>query len=184
MTPTEPLPNCRRKAIWSFAVGVLFLLVAWAADAWWQLPPGLVGAIAGMGSGGFFAALLLWFSPDTSDAVPKPLLRRYLREITIAMAAYVACMLVWKRVLGMADATWLRVLIALFPALLVGFGVMAGLAFSDWFDGWSSLSYGLNSLISTNSCLNSKWIGLCSLHRYALTNARARLFAVEGVHLS
>jgi hypothetical protein len=120
MSPAEPLPNCRRKALWSFAIGVLFLLFAWAAHAWFQLPSGLVGAIAGMGSGGFFGAVLFWFSPDTSDAVPKPLMRRYLREVTIAMSAYIATMLVWKRVLVMVDATWLRVLIALFPALLVG----------------------------------------------------------------
>src|SRR6186713_2792611 len=119
MSPAEPLPNCRRKALWSFAVGVLFLLFAWAAHAWLHLPSGLVGAIAGMGSGGFFAAVLFWFSPDTSDAVPKPLMRRYLREVTIAMSAYIATMLVWKRVLDMVDATWIRVLIALFPALLV-----------------------------------------------------------------
>jgi len=125
MSPAEPLPTCRRKAIWAFAVGVLFLLFAWAGHAWFHLPDGMVGGIAGMGSGGFFAAVLLWFSPDTSDAVPKKLMRRYLREIAGAMAAYVACMLVWKRVLGMADATWLRVLIALFPALLVCFVLRA-----------------------------------------------------------
>jgi hypothetical protein len=125
MTLSEPLPTCRRKAIWAFAVGVLFLLFAWAGRAWLHLPDGMVGAIAGMGSGGFFAAVLLWFSPDTSDAVPKKLMRRYIREISWAMAAYVVSTLVWKRVLDMADATWLRVLIALFPALMVCFVLRA-----------------------------------------------------------
>jgi hypothetical protein len=125
MSPAEPLPNCRRKALWSFAVGVLFLLFAWAGHAWWHLPDGMVGAIAGMGSGGFLAAVLFWFSPDTSDAMPRPLMRRYQREVAIAMTAYVASTLVWKRVLDMADATWLRVLIALFPAMLVCFVLRA-----------------------------------------------------------
>ena len=106
------MPTCRRKAIWAFSVGVLFLLFAWAAHAWFHLPAGLVGAIAGMGSGGFFAAVLLWFSPDNSDAVPKKLMRRYIRDISWAMAGYIGTMLVWKRVLDMADATWVRVLIA------------------------------------------------------------------------
>jgi hypothetical protein len=119
MTPAEPLPTCRRYAYWSLAVGVLFLLAGWAAHAWWHLAPGLVGAIAGMGAGGFFAAALFWFSPDTSDAVPKPVMRRYYREMGGAMAAYFAVMLVWKRLLDLADVTWLRVLIALVPAALV-----------------------------------------------------------------
>ena len=35
------------------------------------------------------------------------------------MAAYVGIMLVWKRLLDLVDATWLRVLVALLPALLV-----------------------------------------------------------------
>ena len=65
------------------------------------------------------AAVLLWFSPDMSDAVPKKLIRRYQREVGAAMGAYILVMLVWKRLLDMVDATWLRVVIALFPALLV-----------------------------------------------------------------
>ena len=60
-----------------------------------------------------------------SDAVPKRLLRRYQREVMIAMSGYVAVMLVWKRLLDMVDATWLRVLVALFPALLVGWVLRA-----------------------------------------------------------
>ena len=125
MTPAEPLPTCRRKALWALAAGFAFLLLAWAAHAWWQLPASLLGAIAGLGVGVLFMAVLLWFSPDMSDAVPKKLMRRYHREVGWAMAAYIGSMLVWKRVLEMADATWLRVLIALFPALVVCFVLRA-----------------------------------------------------------
>jgi hypothetical protein len=35
------------------------------------------------------------------------------------MGAYVLVMLVWKRLLDAVDATWLKVLVAVFPALLV-----------------------------------------------------------------
>jgi hypothetical protein len=57
--------------------------------------------------------------PDLSAAVPKKLARRYQREVAIAMSLYVGIMLFWKRLLDAVDATWLRVLVALAPALLV-----------------------------------------------------------------
>ena len=72
-----------------------------------------------MGIGGLFAAALLWFTPDMSDAVPKKLARRYQRDVAIAMSLYIGIMLFWKQLLDRVDATWLRVLIALAPALLV-----------------------------------------------------------------
>ena len=54
-----------------------------------------------------------------SDAVPKSALRRYQRDMGIAMTGYVAVMMVWKPLLRAADATWLRVTIALLPAVLM-----------------------------------------------------------------
>ena len=121
MTPAaEPFPTCRRRALISLAAGLACL--GFAALAWYaQLPIGdwVLGLVSGIGTGLVFAAALLWFSPDMTDAVPKRLTRRYQREVGIAMGSYVLVMLFWKRLLDSVDATWLKVGIALFPALLV-----------------------------------------------------------------
>jgi hypothetical protein len=119
MSPSEPLPTCRRKALWLLAFSLVAFLGAWLAYRTGALPDKLVGVLAGFGVGAVFAAAMLWWTPDASDAAPRPEMRRYLRDVLVAMSAYVVVMLVWKRLLGMVDATWLRVLIALFPALLV-----------------------------------------------------------------
>jgi hypothetical protein len=114
------MPTCRRKALWMLAVSALCLVLAWAAmEPRWDLGSRLVGFFVGIAVGGAFSAVLLWFSPDMSDAVPKTLIRRYYREMGWAMGAYVAVMLVWKRLLDHVGETWLRVLVALLPALLV-----------------------------------------------------------------
>lgn len=125
MTSSEPFPTCRRKALWALGLSVAALALAGLGATILGLPDYWLGILAGLGVGGLFAAVVFWFSPDMSDAVPKRLLRRYQREVMVVMAAYVAVMLVWKRVLDMVDATWLRVLVALFPALLVGWVLRA-----------------------------------------------------------
>ena len=120
MSPPEPMPTCRRKALWMLAASLGLLVLAWAAmEPRLNLGARLVGFFTGMAVGGVFAAVLMWFSPDMSDAVPKSLLRRYYRDMGWAMGAYVAVMLVWKRLLEMVNDTWLRVVVALLPALLV-----------------------------------------------------------------
>lgn len=93
--------------------------LTWGLHASLKLPDQVLGILVGMAVGGLFVAALLWFSPDMSDAMPKRLVRRYQREMGIAMAAYFGVMLFWKRLLDLVDATWLRVLVALLPALLV-----------------------------------------------------------------
>lgn len=120
MSPAEPFPTCRRKALLSGTGGLVLVLLSWAASQL-GLPihATLRGLMAGVGVGFLFAAVLFWFSPDTSDAVPKRLMARYHREMWPAMAAYVMVMLVWKRLLGMVDATAAKVAVALLPALLV-----------------------------------------------------------------
>lgn len=120
MVASEPLPTCRRKALRFGAFGLVALAVAWglhvsglAVDDW------LLGVITGFGAGGLLAAALLWWMPDNSDAVPKALSLRYRREMLPAMAGYVLAVLAWKRTLHLFEATWLRVLLALLPALMV-----------------------------------------------------------------
>ena len=114
------LPQCRRKALFCLAGGAFSMALAGVAHLQgWPLGDHLLGLLTGLGVGLWFSSALLWVTPDMSDAVPKRLIRRYQREMWPAMTAYVLAMLVWKRLLGLADATWLKVLIALFPALLV-----------------------------------------------------------------
>ena len=120
MPALESFPNCRRRALYCLAGGSILLAGAWTAHlAAWPIHDQTLGLLTGLGVGLWFAAALLWFSPDMTDAVPKRLARRYQREMWPAMTAYVLVMLAWRRVLDLADATWLKVLIALFPALLV-----------------------------------------------------------------
>ena len=120
MPALESFPNCRRRALYCLAGGSILLAGAWTAHlAAWPIHDQTLGLLTGLGVGLWFAAALLWFSPDMTDAVPKRLARRYQREMWPAMTAYVLVMLAWRRVLDMVDATLLKVLIALFPALLV-----------------------------------------------------------------
>lgn len=120
MAPAEPLPTCRRKALIAAAVSLPLLALVWAAQAQgWPVRPHLLGGLAGLGAGGLVASVILWFTPDMNDAVSKRLMARYHREMWPAMGAYVLVMFGWKRLLGLVEATWLRVLVALLPALLV-----------------------------------------------------------------
>lgn len=121
MTPAAPeaLPSCRKKALWAVAVGTACLILGYLAYNVWHFEDRLSGFLTGLGIGFWFAGVLLWFTPDMSDAMPKRLIRRYQRQIAVSMTAYVLVMLVWKRLLDAVDATWLKVAIALFPALLV-----------------------------------------------------------------
>lgn len=65
-------------------------------------------------------ALLSWWSPASLlDSALPSLARRYYREFFPPMLAYVLVMLGWKRLLGGVDSLWLRMVIALLPALLL-----------------------------------------------------------------
>jgi len=120
MSVLEALPTCRRKSLLAFGLGLVCLVLAWAAHAGnWPISERALGMLAGIGAGGVFAAALLWFMPDTSGAAPKALMRRYYREFIPAMAAYIAVMLVWRRLLDWVQVPALRVVVALLPALLV-----------------------------------------------------------------
>ena len=124
MATSDPFSTCRRRAMPALVGGVALLAVSWAASAGnWPIAANLRGALAGIGVGLLFAAALLWFSPNLTDTAPRHLSRRYKREVWPMISAYMLVMLGWKRLLGMVDATWLKVLVALFPALLV-LGVM------------------------------------------------------------
>ncbi len=119
MSPSESLPNCRRKALRALVASLASLALSWAGYSQAFLSDHVAGLFAGMGVGGLLAAGVLWWSPDMSDAAPKSVTRLYQRDFALAMGGYVAVMLVWKRLLNAVDAHWLRVAIALLPALLI-----------------------------------------------------------------
>jgi hypothetical protein len=118
------MPTCRRKALWFGGFGVATILLAWAAHAL-QAPISdwVLGLLTGFGVGGLLAAAMLWWLPDTSDAVPKQLSSRYRREMLLPMAGYVLAVFAFKPLLHRTDSVPLRVLVSLLPALFV-LGVM------------------------------------------------------------
>ena len=120
MPAIDTLPTCRRKALLLLAIGLAGLLLAWAARAGgWPVSDRNLGLLVGIAAGAVLSAVLVWFSPDTSDAVPKALMQRYRREFTPALVAYIGVMVFWKQLLGQVSSPWLRLLVALLPAVLV-----------------------------------------------------------------
>jgi len=115
------MSGCRRLALVMFGIGLSALALSIAARLLaWPLGGVGSGSLVGIGVGGVFAGVLLWFTPgDTIDSAPPALRRRYFRDFIPPMAAYVVVMLVWRRLLGLVDAGWLRLLVALLPAALI-----------------------------------------------------------------
>jgi len=102
-----------------FGVAVLALLLGTAGRRLgWGHPYG--SGLVGVGVGALLAALMMWWAPASlRDSAPAALSRQYYRDFVPPMAAYVVVMLVWKQLLDAVDARWLRVLVALLPAVLV-----------------------------------------------------------------
>ncbi|MFT4197910.1 MAG: hypothetical protein QM601_08380 [Pseudoxanthomonas sp.] len=114
------LPSMRRRALITAALGLLlFAGMGVAALRGVPLDNYLGGMAAGTGAGALLMAVVLWFSPDPGNCTPPALARRYRREVVPAMAAYVVVMLFWRRLLDSVEASWLRVLVALLPAVLM-----------------------------------------------------------------
>ncbi|GHH60427.1 hypothetical protein [[Pseudomonas] boreopolis] len=83
---------------------------------------GLIGA----GIGLLAAAAMMWRAPAwLRDAAPPALVRRYYRDFLPPMLAYVAVMPTWRPLLDAVGPTWLRVVVALLPALLVVLAIRA-----------------------------------------------------------
>lgn len=115
------MTGCRRAGLVAFGLALSALALSLGARLLaWPLEDTVRGLLAGLGVGGLFLAVLLWFTPgDAGDSATPALRRRYYREFFPPMAAYVVVMLAWRRVLGMVDAPVPRIAIALLPALLV-----------------------------------------------------------------
>lgn len=77
-------------------------------------------APSGAGIGLLAAAAMMWRAPAwLRDAAPPALARRYYRDFLPPMLAHVAVMPTWRPLLDAVGPTWLRVVVALLPALLV-----------------------------------------------------------------
>lgn len=121
------MSSCKRIAVLVFAACIVLLVVS-AGTTWldWPFPARVAGFCAGLAVGGLLLSAMLWFSPGGFHDVATPALtRRYYREFAWPMLGYVAVMLVWKRLLGGVDAVWLRVLVALLPAVLIALAIRA-----------------------------------------------------------
>ncbi len=96
-------------------ISVAIVLGTLAAAHLWALPALLAGILYGVGFGLMFAAFLRWRLPDGCEASTPSLRRRYLREFTPAMAAYVIGLFVSLWLLRRVDEPALRAVVALLP---------------------------------------------------------------------
>ncbi len=104
---------------------VVVLLGTLGAAHLWAVPPFVAGILYGTGFGLMFAAFLRWRLPDGCDASTPSLRRRYLREFTPAMAAYVIGLFASMWLLRRVEEPALRAVIALLPVAPVVFVVRA-----------------------------------------------------------
>lgn len=122
----------QRIALGFIAAAVCLLLALMPGS---PLPEDQRGFVAGMAAGmgvGLLVWIAIYFSPlgknlrdCANDAVLASQARRYRRDFVPPMLAYVVVMLCWRSLLNHVDATWLRFVIALLPALLVALVIRA-----------------------------------------------------------
>ena len=111
---------CRRKALLVLAAGVALLVFPAVAPLFaWDIGNRAQLLLGVLGISGVLAASTMWWSIDLQESAPRALRQRYFREFFPPMLGYGAVMMCWKPLLASVDATWLRVLVALLPALLV-----------------------------------------------------------------
>ena len=110
----------RRSAGVAFAAGSVLVAVPLAARLL-SLDIGSRAAVvcSAMGVVALIAGATLRWRVDLCDSAPRALRHRYFREFTPPMLGYVAVMLFWKRLLASVDTTWLRVAVAVLPAIMV-----------------------------------------------------------------
>lgn len=110
------MTRSRRKALAVLGLGLLCAGVSALGHARdWPIDDTWLGVLAGFGAGGVFAALLLWWSPDSCDAGTPAQRSRYLREFLPAMLGYVVTLLASVWLLKHVDEPGLRALVALLP---------------------------------------------------------------------
>jgi hypothetical protein len=81
----------------------------------WPVSATVVGTLTGIACGLAFAAVLVWQMPDSCDAAPLALRRRYAREFFPAMIGYIVAVFVSLWLLKRVDEPLLRAALALLP---------------------------------------------------------------------
>lgn len=116
----------RRRAL-QVMLGSLLLIAVAGLGTWlkWPINDTWLGMLAGMGVGGLFAALLLWWLPAPCDTGTPALRSRYLREFAPAMAAYVVTLFASVWLLKHVDEPGLRALVALLPVPAIAMAMRA-----------------------------------------------------------
>lgn len=120
--------SAKTAALRVLPVGSVVLILLGALRRWlpWQVSDYTQGLLIGCGVGGLLVALVLHVAGDSlRDSAPPALVRRYHMELAPPMLAYVVVMLCWRYLLASVHANWIRVLVALLPALLLMFVVRA-----------------------------------------------------------
>ncbi len=105
-------------ARWFFAIGAMAAAVAaiaWLARPW--LSPHEFGVVAGVAAGAFAVAALSALTGDFADTATAALRRRYYRAIVLPIAAFLLLAFFRDRLLDLAQAPWLRIVMALLPVL-------------------------------------------------------------------
>jgi hypothetical protein len=116
----------RRRALAILGLALLCIGVAWLGTARdWPIDDTWLGVLAGFGAGGVFAALLLWWMPDSCDVGTPALRSRYMREFMPAMAAYVITLFASVWMLKHVDEPGLRALVALLPVPAIAMAMRA-----------------------------------------------------------
>jgi hypothetical protein len=108
----------RRRAMLALALSLASIGLALVADGLrWPLGQTWIGMLAGLGTGGLFAAALLWWSPEACDTGTPALRRRYLREFLPAMGGYLVALVASLWLLKRVDEPVLRAMLALLPVV-------------------------------------------------------------------
>lgn len=109
-----------------YGIASLFVLLATVvAEQLLPVPAAVVGLTTGLGLALAVYSIVLWRREQAQDPSTRDLSRRYLREFMPAMLAYVVAVALSVWLLGRAEETWLRALIALLPVAPIAIGLRA-----------------------------------------------------------
>lgn len=97
------------------AAAAAIAAIAWLARPW--LSPHEFGVVTGMAAGAFAVAALSALTGDFADTAPAALRKRYYRAIVLPIAAFLLLAFFRDRLLDLAQAPWLRIVVALLPVL-------------------------------------------------------------------
>ena len=125
--PARPAGPARPPWLLPLVVGTMALLAAVAITfaGPTDVPAAWTRVLYVLGGGGLFTALMQWRWQEECDAAPPALRRRYVRELTVAMAVYVLTLVASVWLLKRVDEEALRAIIALLPVPAIAMALRA-----------------------------------------------------------